>query len=1109
VLQLEAIRKSYTTADFTQVALDDVSIAFRDNEFVAILGPSGSGKTTLLNLVGGLDHYDSGDLIIDGVSTREYKDRDWDTYRNNRIGFVFQSYNLIPHQSVVANVELALTLSGVGRTERRARAVRALEEVGLGDHINKRPSQLSGGQMQRVAIARALINDPEILLADEPTGALDSKTSDQVMDLLTRIASNRLVVMVTHNPDLAARYANRVVHLNDGAVVSDSRPFQPTADDLRAAKEPRQARMSFLTAVALSFSNLMTKKGRTLMTSFAGSIGIIGIAAILALANGVNNYIKSVEEDSLSLYPLSIQASGIDLTAMLMANTGADTTPEGDSVETRQPGEVTERNMVSRMFASVTGNDLASLKAFLDSGESGVEPYVNSIQYDYSITPQVYLSDTTPRAVRVNPDQAFDALGMGGMAAANPFLGASAMSAFTQMLDDPDLLQTQYDVVAGHWPEDYDELVVVLTESGRITDFMAYALGLRDHQVLEDMVTAFVDNETGSLGPTVGDGAEYSYDQLLGVTYKLAQPSDFYQHDTTYDIWTDRSDDPDLVRRVVAAGETLRVVGILQPNPDASANALLMGINYPAALTHHLMTEAAKAPIVRAQLAHPDRDVFTGETFAELIANQGAGDFDLSSLISIDESAISSAFEFDPATLDLDLGAGLGSVLNPADLTGAVPALPQLDFAGALGGLDLVTLMSQVELSETTTTALGAALNEAVTAVWTQVEPTFPADQTQVILVAALQGWFQYALANGVDLSDNAAVLASFQDYLADDTVVQGVTDSLNAALESSGFYATLSTAAEAELQAQLSSALAQQVADELTAQILPVVQDALQAYLQSMLTAYLSAVMNTAANQVGAAIQASMAGLMQSLPSTLDIDPALFATAFQFNLKPEDMAALLATMMSRQVPSLEQNLTALGYADEAEPSQIDIYPIDFESKQHILDILNGYNDRMRAAGADDKVITYTDIVGVLMSSVTDIIDTISYVLVAFVSISLVVSSIMIGVITYISVLERKKEIGILRSIGASKRDIRRVFNAETLIVGGVAGVLGIVVTWILTIPANAWVEADFGVPNVAILPPLAALALIGVSMALTFIAGLLPSSAAARADPVEALRSE
>jgi hypothetical protein len=457
----------------------------------------------------------------------------------------------------------------------------------------------------------------------------------------------------------------------------------------------------------------------------------------------------------------------------------------------------------------------------------------------------------------------------------------------------------------------------------------------------------------------------------------------------------------------------------------------------------------------------------------------------------------------------LGLDFDVGSLINPADLAGAVPALPPLDFGGALGGIDLVDLVSQVELSDATSTALATALSDALAAVWAEVEPTFPADQTQAILVAALQGWFQYALESGVDLSDNAAVLASFQEYLSDASVLQGVTDELNSALEDSGFYTTLTTAAQAEMQAQLNSALAQQVAGEMTAQILPVVQDSLQGYLESMLQAYLSAVMNTVANQIGGALQDSMAGIMQTLPSALNIDPALFAAAFQFNLTPEDMAALLATMMSRQVPSLEHNLSELGYADVARPAQIDIYPIDFESKQHVLSILDGYNDRMRAEGEDAKVITYTDIVGVLMSSVTDIVDTISYVLVAFVSISLVVSSIMIGVITYISVLERKKEIGILRSIGASKRDIRWVFNAETLIVGGVAGIIGIAVTATLTIPVNAWVKADFGVPNVAALPPVAAAALIGVSMVLTFIAGLLPSSAAARADPVEALRSE
>ena len=851
MLQLINVCKSYTTADFTQTALDHVSVAFRDNEFVAVLGPSGSGKTTMLNIIGGLDHYDGGNLLIDGVSTSDYKDRDWDAYRNNRIGFVFQAYNLIPHQTILENVELALTLSGVSRVERRQRAIEALGRVGLAEHVSKKPSQLSGGQMQRVAIARALINDPEILLADEPTGALDSKTSVQIMDLLTEIADDRLVIMVTHNPELAQRYATRIVTLADGVIRDDTRPFDPAAENSprRAAKQARRTSMSFLTALSLSFKNLLTKKGRTLMTAFAGSIGIIGIAAILSLANGVNSYIANVEEETLSEYPLQIQDQGFDMTSMMGLGSGSDGSSsekaQDDASDDDSGKPVHESKMIASTFDSIGSNDLASLKKYLDSGESGVEPYVSSIEYGYSVTPQIFSSDTSGGAHQVNPDKSFASIGLGSSTASNGIM-SSMMSTniFYKLPDNMGMVEGQYDVMAGHWPENYDEIVLVLTPGGSVSDFMLYSMGLRDHAELESMVRAFA-NEEAVNAPS--DSLSFSYDDLMGVTFKLVNAADFYQRDNEYGVWKDKSGDDAYMGNLVDNGETLKIAGVVKPKEGAKITSLQTGLYYPSSLVNHLIDQAGNTQIVQDQKANPATNVITGKSFAD----------------------------------------------------------------------------------------------------------------------------------------------------------------------------------------------------------------------------------------------------------------------AFQMNMDENELAELMASLMSTEQSSYDNNMKKLGWADYAKPASIDIYPKDFPSKQNVIDILDNYNDRMESNGEEGKVVSYTDIVGALMSSVTTIVNMISYVLVAFVAISLVVSSIMIGVITYISVLERKKEIGILRSIGASKGDISRVFNAETIIVGFTAGVIGIGLTALACIPANAIVYSLFDVRNVAILPWQAAVVLVGISVLLTFLAGLIPSSAASRKDPVEALRSE
>ena len=1088
MLQLLNICKSYTTADFTQTALDNVSVSFRDNEFVAILGPSGSGKTTLLNIVGGLDHYDSGNLIIDGISTEQYKDKDWDAYRNNRIGFVFQSYNLIPHQTVLSNVELALTLSGVSRAERHDRAVAALQKVGLGDHVNKKPSQLSGGQMQRVAIARALINDPEILLADEPTGALDSKTSVQIMDLLTEIANDRLVIMVTHNPELAEDYATRIVTLTDGVIRSDTDPYEPTAEDMRVSEKPaRRTKMSFLTALSLSFKNLMTKKGRTLMTAFAGSIGIIGIAAILSLANGVNNYIKSVEEETLSEYPLQIQSTGFDMTSMML---GAATGAGGNTGEAEgDEDKVGVTEMVTNMFSSIGSNDLASLKEYLDSGQSDIDQYTNAIEYTYNVAPQIY-SSNTDKLRQVNPDKSLSALGLGSTASSNSLMSMSmSTDVFYEMPSDPNLYESQYDVKAGHWPENHNEVVLVLTGNGNISDFMLYTLGLRDANEFDDMVKKFAAEEE----VTTPDNIEQpTYDDILGITFKLVQATDYYVHDDEFNVWKDKTDDTDYMRNLVNNGEDVKIVGIVQPREDATATMLSSGINYPSTLTDYVIEQAASSTIVKDQLAHPDTNVFTDKPFGE--EDDGEG-FDMQSLFTIDGDAIQAAFKFDESALTSGL-SGMSLDLSGLSLDmGSLPAFDGSSIALDPSSIDMSNLVdfSDIKLD------LG------------DVQPTMDSAKMQAAMEDIMAGfnpwyanWAQEQVAQGkVPTMEDGA-----KAYLESEEVQKKIADAIMGSIDMKQATEALQT----QLQQQLSAKMQQAVpamAQALESQLQASITTAMSSYMQNVLGAYMQQMQTALETQVSAAMQQSMNQIAANMSNAMSIDESAFANAFQMNMDENDLTELMMSMMGKEDASYDNNLKKLGYADFNKPSGIDIYPIDFESKEKVIGILDAYNDRMTADGEDDKVITYTDFVGTLMASVTDIVNMISYVLVAFVAISLVVSSIMIGVITYISVLERKKEIGILRSIGASKGDISRVFNAETIIVGFTAGVIGIGLTMLACIPANAIVYSLFDVANVASLPWQAAVILVAISVFLTFLAGLIPSSAASRKDPVEALRSE
>ena len=1254
MLQIKDIHKEYRTGNLVQRALDGVSLSLRDNEFVAILGPSGSGKTTLLNIIGGLDRYDSGDLIINGISTKKYKDRDWDSYRNHTIGFVFQSYNLIPHQTVLANVELALTISGVSKSERRRRAKEALEKVGLGAQIHKKPSQMSGGQMQRVAIARALVNDPEILLADEPTGALDSDTSVQVMDLLQEVAKERLVVMVTHNPELAQLYATRIVTVKDGRILSDTDPFVIDSESMAPPvhKNMGKSSMSFFTALSLSFQNLKTKKARTLLTSFAGSIGIIGIALILSISNGVDKYITNMEEETLSEYPLQIQSTGVDLTSMMM---GAATAQSG-----KKDGEVGVAQMVTNMFSKMNSNDLESLKVYLDSNESSISQYANSVEYTYSVSPQIFL-ENGKNIRQVNPDKSFSAMGLGSGSSNSIMSSTMSTDVFHEMPEDADLYKDQYDVKAGRWPENYKECVLVLTSQGDISDFLQYTLGLRDGKELDDMVQKFMAEEAVETPENEGP---YTYDEILGKKFKLVNSTDYYEYDEEYKVWKDKSDNSSYMKKLVKNGEDLTIVGIVQPVEGATASMLTAGICYTPELTKHVIEKAASSEIVKQQLADEKINVFTGEEFGK--EDNENSKFDMESLFSINADALQEAFQVDLSGFNMDLSSlsGLSSGLNVempdmpdmSALAGNInldeSSMPDFSKLIKLDDLDLdlshmidpeeilknlpadqVPDMSQAlksvkfDFTEEKVTALlkevltgyqesikdkpeadmdkmQAALKQYLTSkemnerlckdlqelVKNNVNVDMSSEKLIAVAVGLMNQYQEYAKANGITQTDVASILAflsqgeiqqqikeeaenlvknsvtvnittkQIRDLLMQDVVAaypeyarnnslpdpanlgtyfleymqtedgqNRLMNGLMTLVDTSEVQTQFSQAMETYMKAMMTSftdAIAKgieskftEIMEQVEKQLTKGIQTAMEQMIgniSSGMQEAMQSVMTSVSSSLTSAMSQAMSGLgglgsgMGNMEDALSINPEAFAKAIQMNMNEDDLSELMMSLLSSENSSYDGNLKKLGYADLNVPGGINIYPKDFESKSEIVGILDQYNADMEAAGEDEKVITYTDLVGTLMSSVTNIVNIISYVLVAFVAISLVVSSIMIGVITYISVLERKKEIGILRAIGASRHNVSQVFNAETFIIGFCAGAMGIGITLLLLIPANSIIRslAD-GVNVKAALPPVAAVVLIGLSVVLTLLGGLIPSRKAAKSDPVTALRTD
>ena len=1114
MLQICDIHKKYVTGDLVQTALDGVSLTLRDNEFVAILGPSGSGKTTLLNVIGGLDRYDKGDLIINGISTKKYTDRDWDSYRNHTIGFVFQSYNLIPHQTVLANVELALTISGISPGERKKRAKKALEDVGLGNQLHKRPNQMSGGQMQRVAIARALVNNPDILLADEPTGALDSDTSVQIMDLLREVAKDRLVVMVTHNPELAEEYANRIVRVRDGRIIDDSNPFVPeVAQSAATHKNMGHSSMSFLTALSLSFNNLRTKKARTLLTAFAGSIGIIGIALIMSLSTGFQYYIDQIQEDTLSNYPLTIQSETADMaSAMLAFGVTAEAAQEA------APETVVEQQMISQMFAQIGSNDLASFKAYLDSNFHEVDHAINAVKYSYGIKPLIYSAKTEEGILQVNPGALFDQL-----------TGNSMMSAymdsdvFHEMIDNPQMIQSQYDVLKGRWPEAYNEMVFVLSSPNSIADYMAYTLGLKDPKTLYAMIEKVMSGQE----PDTPDAfMTWTYDQLMDIPLRLVNASDVYRYNTEYAVWEDMSSDREYMSALIENGEELKIVGVVCPKEGVTASTLSPGICYQRSLALHVIEAAAESEIVAQQLLDDSINVFTGTPFG---AEDSGNGLSFEDMISVDADMLSSAFGFNVNTETIMnllrdyMANSLGSM--NLDTSGAQTAFTNtfIQLAG-----DMLESYIAANQDETGTAIIRLSDVKSITDAYLagetgqkligELSKTYgvEADSFYQVYSPLLQSMLTtYVASNAAadapeeelppaETEENQAGSSSDEQQAPSESVPTEETTGPEPTEDTSGD-STEDDVENIDPEDLYAAITSEDIADTVSFfASTPLVTGTAGVMARRMMApSYYGQIMQSI-SQFGNV-------LMSYVGNSVYVDQEKIANAFQFEMNEAELRRLMEAMSGKQEEvSADANLKKLGYADLAKPTSISIYMVDFAAKEDVLAFVDHYNDEMEAQGLEDQIISYTDVTGIMMSSVRTIIDSVSYVLIAFVAVSLIVSSIMIGIITYISVMERTKEIGVLRAIGASKRNISQVFNAETFIVGLCSGLIGVGITLILNVPINMIIHDLTG--NMAInaqLPAGNGIVLILLSMVLTLIGGLIPSAQAAKKDPVIALRSE
>lgn len=1126
MLQIKNISKTYKTGNFIQKALNEVSLNLRDNEFVAILGPSGSGKTTLLNIIGGLDKYDSGDLIINGISTKDYKDKQWDTYRNHTIGFIFQSYNLIPHQTILSNVELALTIAGISKKEKTKLALDALDKVGLKEQAHKKPNQLSGGQMQRVAIARALVNNPSIVLADEPTGALDTKTSIQVMDLLKEVAKDRLVVMVTHNPELAKEYANRIVNLKDGVIIDDTNPYKGLESgtnlmglNLLGSNFP-PAHMSFLTALSLSFNNLLSKKGRTILTAFAGSIGIIGISLILALSTGFQNYINKIQDDTMSSYPLTIQSETTNVfTALLQAHVPNDKEEADD-------GLVHEQLMISSMMDSVGSNDLKSFISYLNDNEDLYKDDVKKISYAYSITPRIYTKDITGTIVQLNPSTLMSSIYSDSAASLlSSMSAANAMGIFVE--SDKETLESNTNLIQGRYPEKYNEVMLVLKDKDKIPDLLVYSLGLRDNKVLNQLVNDIMTNHESDIKD---EAKTFTYDELINRQLKLINTSDLYKYNSKYDTYEDMSNDKEYLEDVYNKSEDLIITGVAYCNDNSS----LTGIIYYDSLVDHVIDLAKDSDIVKKQLKNPDVDVFSGNKFNEDKEKSG---LNFNDMVSIDQDKLKNAFKFNLDT----------SAIKDTDYASII-----LNNSNDIKETITSTTDSFVEVINNTYKSFGTTLIDSYNKMFTQtvtIATSCPNDNYVDVTDPSKGCIFNegddYVEINGYKYVPNNYISTSYVYYgeyplldpnvrtvdffinsfdsntdfnngidaicqnLKDKTYINLTKDDIkNIAYEMFRTYFDEIRKNE-NFDSTTNLIKVGDLNDVNTIENTVLTNNASSIYGQ----AYNSAkelINMLAAKGVASAVQESTTPLIkvfEGMDKAISFDTEAFASAFNFDMDEDELSRLMSSMLTSSSASYKNNLINLGYQDTEEPTSISFYFYDFESKDNFLNLIDTYNQQVKD---EDKDISYTDMTGLLMSSVSTIINAVTYVLIAFVSISLIVSSIMIAVITLISVMERTKEIGILRAMGASKHNVSSIFNAETFIIGLLSGFIGVGISSLLTIPINNLIHKLTGVYDInAVLNLKPALILVLISVLLTMLAGFIPSKKAAKQDPVIALRSE
>ena len=1064
MLELKNIRKVYKTANEEVEALKGVSIKFRESEFVSILGQSGCGKTTLLNIIGGLDRYTSGDLIINGKSTKKFKDRDWDAYRNYKIGFVFQNYNLISHQTILSNVELSLTLGGISKKERKERAIKALEEVGLKDQIHKKPNQLSGGQMQRVAIARALVNNPDIILADEPTGALDTKTSVQVMDILKRISKGKLIIMVTHNPELAEKYSSRIIRILDGRITEDSNPITETTSVSKDTSKIGRTAMSFWTAFRLSLNNLLTKKGRTILVSIAGSIGIIGIALVQSVSNGFQAYVDSIEEEALTSYPLTIAQESTDLAGMLLAMRAG--TGEGGEI-----GKLKEEQYISNVLGTLSKNDLKSFKKYIENNKNEINNDISDLEYRYEVEPNIYAMDATNKVAKLSPQSLFNTSFGGSMS-----IMGSMTSVYAPMMNDRETINKSYDIIAGHLPEKYNEMILVLNDRNIISDLLVYSLGLRNTSELTQIVSKVMNGETAEIH---NEPMTFTYEDIFNIKLKLIMPTDKYKYNAQYGIYEDMTQDEDFLREVYNNSEELKIVGILSPKEGVTTTALSLGVNYSSELINHIIEYSKNTDIVKKQLENPDIDVLSGKRFDDPKNNIN---IDFSDLVQVDANKLKSAFSID---VDESFIQSKMQVLMEkiADGINADISKARDDYKEKFENLAeeyINTIEKDIDENKIDENVEKFAQQKEFQNAIKELETRYgiPKEKLEKAYKGTLKT-IMYAYLKGEEGANKIKDIPKekIQNAISDaeTSVKERIKDIDKEKIKEFIDYYT-DTASMQEVSEKISKSM---------------VESLVKRYVLS---------------QVG-----DITGtLTETMADAFNVDPQKIASAFSMNMSEEQLTRIISAMLDKSKKDARANLVMFGYQDTEEPTYIYFYFRSFEGKEHFKKFVEDYNEKVKSNGHDDKEIKYTDTTGILMESVKIIVNAVTYVLIAFISISLVVSSMMIGIITYISVYERTKEIGILRAIGASKKNISSIFNAETFIIGLLSGLFGIGITYALIPIINGVLHHFAGnIPLNATLYPTNAMILVILSIVLTLIGGIIPARAASKKDPVIALRTE